>query len=1581
MKWPPSRPYACIPIVVMIILFAPRRGAAQPTEVALANPSFEEGMSEGGSPVGWKRYLNPGGSDRDRRMSLVETAADGQRALLLQDSDPTGEVGIWQVVPVKPSETYEASVSVRSVHDASSSGAIMLMRFSPPGKDKVVALRPTGHTRFTRIKALNTAPANAEKLALYLYSHRAPTPQLILDDVKLLAGVPPPPAPLPPPPEPAPPVYAQLKDLHLITRLTHDGKPNAVIVVPKSGVYAAPAIRIQTAIRELTAVQVPIVDDTSPRAAVPITGNVIALGNRSTNKAVGELYNRYYTLLDLRYPGVGGYVVRTLHSPFGSGHNVVFVGGSDTAGVDAAADALVAELRKSTVRNSSIAVGRLAEIRLPKETKLPTDVREFEIWEASRGYRSIGYFGWNSISKHMAMYYMTGNEHNAREVIRLAFPDEQALKEIAEIDGERIENKNEPLSGTYHYNSHMMILYWDLVEESPVFSDEERLRVTNAFAKQLLHRKGERVYSARTPPASVGSRHGQWSALSLYCLGRYFQKGYPDPIWQQCEKAGALHFGSLHEYLWVVGEFDYLPWYSTGAAPVLTYMLLTGDRKPLENGVLRGLLRGQEVLTDGSTPDPFLSAASIGFLHKAAHLCQDGRFVQYQKHSGVDTSVFRLGQSYWPEQHLAPVPPDDLLGKWSVLHMSEPEWRSRNTGFDIDATFRFASYRSSADDSGDYVLLKGINRQLRNPYHNFSLLRLRVAGTTLLDGYGTQVYTRADGMVEPKIAMNGALRCRGVVGSTVFATGEVPDLAYCSWKRTLALRVGRHAIIVDDLTFRADSDNIEARISWESSSGVSRAVAAPGVLSLAAGAGPVTVGKGRYSVRAVLASCQTNMTASDAIGKLRGLDIALLRSTQPGEWIELPFELDRKVTGEVFADFLTYADRGVVRLELDGVSVGDERYELRANGVAKKRVCLGVRELGAGGHTLRVVTVAVTPPRKKNYVPLMGVSIHSTSFRANEGKRANTWDVCVSDPLPTTGRGRITTMEWTGPGRRAEHKTFFTAIALNAHDPAERAICSRIAPNVAALSLPEPGVAVAGPAEGVDAELLVLTADHLFAKALRRAGWGGFVIRATEPVDIDLDFSSGQMVVVCKTPSVLETLAGPARQDAETLFSRSLDAGTHAFEGMTPRADWLAQLRLRLEKLVAEGAANRSAALAANSAITPATAPALRCAFTAAVGGPVGDLITIPEAGDRLICAVQGSTVHVLALDGSTKRRLEADGDIRMLRWWDEHELLLAGCADEQVIAWDRAGKRRWVFTSEMDPAVFRAAKTYWFKSAPGHEGIHGLHTGVFLDGRSQAFVGSACTLEIIDEKGKLVKRMPQFWGKVSHFRIVAGPEGSLNLLAARKYAGHGAVRIINNLNVTPGTHGFLGVPKGHTYMRGWSNMSRQHVLYEDVDGDGVKEVITDMNGAWNRITVYTAAGKPLSDVSFGPGRRIPYKNMRDLDIADLDGDGKKEIVSAIDSGLVVALDHRCRKLWSSRMPSPPTAMKIMAPTDGSAPRVVAGCEDGSIVVLDPTGGVCGRGSVKGAPTCIAAVDEADHSRGLVLATAQGEIVLLNVGE
>ena len=633
-------------------------------------------------------------------------------------------------------------------------------------------------------------------------------------------------APLYADPASIPPVYSSLKDLHLTTGLVENGRAAATIVTPSSGIYDADAARIQRAILERTGAMVPVARDEPPSGSVPITENLIVLGNRSTNRTIAALYDLYYTLLDLKYPGPGGYVVRSLHNPFGNGRNVIAVGGSDAAGVAQAADVFIRKLAGDSGGATGLSVGRLMEIRLGDGTHVPEALEDFETWEASAGYRSVGYFGWNSISKHMAMYYMTGREHHAREFLRLAFPDAKARSEIAAIDGERIENKDEPLSGPYHYNAHMMILYWDLIEESPVFTDAERLRVTNAFSKQFAHPQdqGPRrrivenvqngVWDYDVPPSMVGSRHGQWSAVSLYCLGRYFQNGYPHTLWEHSMAAAGWHFSPLRDHAWVFGEADNLYWYSTGIAPIFTYMLISGDRAALRNGVLETLLRGQEMLISGREPDWALRYASIGYLHKAAYLTGDGRYLEYARRTGVDLNKFRLGQSFWPGSDMVPVQPTNLTQKWSILQLPEPLWIRRASGLPLEDSFQFGSFRSTTDATGDFILIDGLNGASRNPYHAFAVLELRLDGETVLEGYGNQVLTGADGMVEAHSPMDAALRYRDVLGRTAVAVAEVPDAPFCNWRRALVQRVGRYALFVDELKFRVNSANLEVRTEW-----------------------------------------------------------------------------------------------------------------------------------------------------------------------------------------------------------------------------------------------------------------------------------------------------------------------------------------------------------------------------------------------------------------------------------------------------------------------------------------------------------------------------------------------------------------------------------------------------------------------------------------------------------------------------------------------------------------------------------------------------------------------------------------------
>ncbi|MBM3473366.1 MAG: VCBS repeat-containing protein [Armatimonadetes bacterium] len=1534
----------------------------QVSDNLLKNPSFEEGLAANGLPNGWSLYA---GNGQNQAIRLVKPGDESEQAALIDDPDPTAEIGITQQNAVEGGLVYEASAMVKGVEGADTTGSYMQLRFLPSNKYFQTGLAAPSTETFDRVSVKGVAPDDTTAAVIYLYTHRDPTPKVIVDSVSLVSGVEPPP---PPPPEPIPPVYEKVKDLHLTTDLVRDGKPQVTIVSPASGIYAAQASAIQAAIKAVTGAEVPVAPDDSPAAAVPLSGNLVLLGNRSTSKTLGKLYDLFYTLTDLRYPGPNGYEVRTLHNPFGNGLNAVLIGGSDTAGVAAGAEAFIAKLRQAGGGPGKLTIGRLMEIRLGDGITVPKDLKDFEVWEASAGYGSSGYFGWNSISKRMAMYYMTGDEFQAREAIRLAFPDDKAKAEIGEIDGERIEDKDDPLKGPYHYNAHMMILFWDLIEESPVFTDTERLQVTNGFSRQLNHRKDEGIYGRTEAPPYVGSRHGQYSAISLYCLARYFQKDYPNPIWAHGMEASKLEFAPLHEHAWVSGENDNLFWYDTATAPILTFLVLTGDRVPLERGTLGDLLRGQEILTTGSRGHWDLRYAALDFLHKTAYLTGDGRWLTYRDRTGMDLNVFRLGQSFWPEEALKPVPPDDLVGKWGIQAMPKPMWAWRGNGFPWGDSFLFGSYRSAVDDSGDYTLLDGFNGASRNPYHTFAILDLRLAGTPILAGYRNQVLTRADNLVEPVVAMDGALRTRDVLGRTVCAVGEVPKAAYCNWRRTLIERTGRYALVVDDLTFRTDAQNMLVQTLWETAGGAWDANEQ--ALEIPVG-GRGSVPEGWVSVRALDSPYQGEPGGEADIRRLDEIGIVLLRATEPGSWLEMTFNLPQAVSGEAFAELVGYTDRGVIRLVLDGQTVVPE-YDHYATDATRDRVSLGRRDLAAGEHKLRVEVVRKREGSDKCYVGLAGFSVRPEG--AGEATAPTDYTLLSADRTEASRDGAVLTMDWTGPVQANGRRANFYAIAPRIAGQ-EAPVCWRLADNAAGLCLPDPAVAFTAEYLGNKAEIGVIAQTHLFGRGMTEASLNGSLLRTDSPVDIDWDFASGTLTYVAPRPTQLTLAAqGPLTLDGQPLAGGQVPEGRHVIEGAKLRTEVLAGLGGGLKDLAAKARADREVALAAPPTEIKPQAPALTQALEAKVASEVVDLVTVPSAQGPIICAAEGQTVHLLDMAGNELRKLEADGKIRMVRWWPEHELLLVGCVNEHVIAYTLDGQQKWVFTSEMDPAVFRAAKTYWFKSAPGHEGIHGLFTGVFLDGKSQCFVGSACTLEIIDENGKLLHRMPIFWGPVSDFSVIAGPEGSLNLVCSQRYNGTDVAAVVNNRTLDPNPRSFYAVPAGYTDVGGWSAQNRMHIFYEDLDGDGTKEVISETNGTWNRVTVWDANGNALYDASFGPGDSIPARNMRDLDIADLNGDGKQETLAATWLGLIVALDNHCEKLWATKLPSPPTAMKVVRSTDGT-PWIVAGCEDGTVLALDATGKIIRLGAIDGAPTTIAA-----EGTVALLGTSKGQVKGFRVG-
>jgi hypothetical protein len=1371
-------------------------------------------------------------------------------------------------------------------------------------------------------------------------------------------------------PVPTPPVYTTLKALYRETPLVRDGLPAALIVAPADGRYRALAEGIAAAVARRTGVVMPVVADSDPAATLPLKTHVIVLGNRSTNALLSALYDRFYALVDLHYPGSGGHVVQTVHSPFGDGLNAVLVGGSDASGVAAAAErfaALVEGLTPSAP--DALSVGWLADIRLGEGFALPEKVADARIWEESRMYGSSGYFGWNVVSKAMALYCMTGEERFAREFLRFAFPDAATIKVIEDLDGERIENKHEPLAGPYHYAAHMMVLFWDLIEESPFFAADLRLRVTNALSKQLRHRAAEHVYGATVPPPYVGDRHRDWSAVSLYVLARYFQKDYPEPVWQAGLDSCRTHFSALLKSPWLAGANDHLFWYTSYYDPILDYMVLSGDRSALEQGHLAEALRTQDVLFTGNQDDWGLKASSLNFLQRAAYVTGDGRWLFYRERTGIDTRGLRLGQSFWTEDP-APRPPAELCGQWTIQRLPEPFWQTRNSGIPLPESFLWGSYRTRLDAAGDYVLLKGHNGGGRNPHHTFALLEFRLSGNTLLKGYGTQVQTSADGMVEPVVGMDAGLAQTDALGRTAYAVGEVPRLPFCTWQRSLLLRAERFALIVDRFRYRADSANLLRRTLWETVGGRWD----PGRRAVVFQARAAAVDDPGWKLFPALGSpCSSrpaNADAARSLIDLPELGIRLAKATRPGDYLEQRFTLDEPFVGKAYADLLHYSDRGVVRILLNGREVVAECDHF-ASSVAKSRISLGDVRLEVGAQILRVEALRCREGFDRCYIGLVGVALQE---HGAESPAEPYLALCPADADAGSGTGLVR-CDWTGPVRSGSTQTCFTLCASTPDAARQPLSCTRIAPEAAVLRTPQPALAVAGRHEGTAAAIVLVAPDGVSGRGLATVAVAGLAVQADPSVDLDWDWGLGSLHVVCPAPSRLALTAtaahwgGHAIAPVNGLVTLDLPAGEHRLDGVRPPESVLVAVHLALTHY-ADSAASSAGAVPA-VLVEPPAPPTLAPVFQAALGSPVVAM----TVGDGHLFAACAREIVVLDPGGTALARMRSEGDIRTLHWWPEQSLLLAGCADERVVAFHLDGSVAWTFVSEMDRAVWEAAKQYWFKGA--HPGVYGLDTGAFLEGGTQCFVGSACTLEILAGDGRLLKRLPVFWGPGWRFGIRPRTDGSRDLLIARQPTDSHALALVNSRALAVTGSGFDGVPDGHTNLTGWATMSRNHVVIKDIDGDGQAEVVSEINGFWNRITVWDLDGRPRCNAQIGPGRQIPYRNVRDLVVEDLDGDGRCEVVAALDSGLVTLLDCRLERRWSVRTSTPPELL-LTIPRPGGGAALLAACEGSEVVQFDAAGAVTARAVVDGCPVA-GCVLSASAGPLAVVGTASGQISAFGV--
>jgi len=1072
------------------------------------------------------------------------------------------------------------------------------------------------------------------------------------------------------------------------------------------------------------------------------------------------------------------------------------------------------------------------------------DLQRMKPWDATN--RTGGY-GWTVITKSLAYYYLTGYESYAKEFMRLAFPkDEQTIKDLAACGQDFKADRREPLVDVYHYRAHLPVVYWDLIEESPFFSDEDRTKVTRQFMKQVRTFRenggyGCEVDETRYPGAIINSRHHQWGAMTFYALGRYLSKYYPDYEWKAVKRSVEYFFSSLYmnERVCNRGEGARLARHPTTLVSLFDYTLMSGNKHPVQMGSLADQTRTMEILLDWRPNAWVLYQAPTNLFNKMAYLLNNSRHVYARDLNTAETIAFRPGQSYWPDESRLDRAPF-AIDRWEALQPTPYEFYFWELLWEEplphqDKMFRLASFRTANDATGDYLLFDGV--YLGGVYHCFSLLEYVLNGDVLFMGQRTHLNFMSSGMTAAKQPKYSLLQRIEAIGDSACIQATAPNYNFADWQRGVLHRRGQYALVTDKLTSLQDSSFSTAEINWQ----------------LAANTHPA--------------------------------------NTSPGSVL--------------------------LRVE------------------------------GTGGSAAYVLGFS---DKLKTTVRDMGTSIGSTAS------------------------GGTVSAAWTGSLEEGEEKLFFSLVTprVDTHD-LKAGNCLRLAPNAAVLALKTGcAVAVTGRHEDIEADIAVVAADHLTAYGAVRCGP---LCSSNRPIDIDWDFATGNLAIHChETSTVTVSLQSPAvgLADGKTLelderedgFGLSLDEGRHQFTNAMPRTALVEVHTRKCADLFAKAQDERAKAPVIEPEQVVVSAPALPIAWRAPCGDFPYEMKVFEHDGKTFIAVATDKAILLFDPDGKPVRRLTADAPVKVIHYWPEAKVLAGGCHDFRVIAFDvDTGDRKWAFESiEINPVLKKAGATGWFDRSPlENRGIYSLSSGVFLDGDSQLFVGTASTVEALDRNGRLVKSMNAGPGVVTDVAMVPYGTDEIMLLPVRRF---GRFMIYRTGSRTPDQATAFSVGEfcprrgastyGSEYGNGYAEIETV-----DLDGGGRQEVVGLFNGILNGIHVWDHKGQVLADAAFGAGRaspkpsydkEIPDVNMRGLSIVDLDNDGKNELCIITSRGFLIALNNKCERLWSQRMPSEPICIETFDAIDDHNACIVVGCRQGGIYKLNGIGKFTAHEKVKGCP-------------------------------
>lgn len=316
------------------------------------------------------------------------------------------------------------------------------------------------------------------------------------------------------------PLNAALPELKPLIPLRVDlASSSTAIVAPQTPAYRRLAEQLRDALAPVTHRVPRIVPDSAAPKDLG-AGPIVVLGNLMDSRLARRLYFEAYDFTDYAWPGAGGHVVRTIRDPWGTGAHVIMLGGSDTAGVDEATEALA-----TLVRQRGSTLGYVNQVKLGRWASL------IEAYSANllrcdsdatwmRSGSGSGFWDHQiQIARAATGYLRTGNE-------AYLTPFRRELRYWFDHTVSGVYHPTGDVKSQVHGFINTILIPWDLVADHPAFSPAERHQIDADFLWALSSTEGPGRIEGESRRRQVRSNHGTRTGMDAFFGGRYFSRRY-----------------------------------------------------------------------------------------------------------------------------------------------------------------------------------------------------------------------------------------------------------------------------------------------------------------------------------------------------------------------------------------------------------------------------------------------------------------------------------------------------------------------------------------------------------------------------------------------------------------------------------------------------------------------------------------------------------------------------------------------------------------------------------------------------------------------------------------------------------------------------------------------------------------------------------------------------------------------------------------------------------------------------------------------------------------------------------------------